>query len=66
MHGFVAGLRHRERHGLHCLGTYRRDGRPTVATETVRWKLNCETCDNFVLTGADLLYWRRNREQMAL
>lgn len=36
MHAFVADLRHRERHGLDCLGTYRRDGRPTTATEAVR------------------------------
>lgn len=35
-HGFVADLRHRERHGMDCLGTYRRDGRPTLATEVVR------------------------------
>jgi len=27
------------------------------------WKLNCESCDKFVMTGADLLYWRRKREQ---
>lgn len=26
------------------------------------WKLNCEGCDKFVMTGADLLYWRRKRE----
>ncbi|MFD2692024.1 DUF6262 family protein [Streptomyces phyllanthi] len=27
------------------------------------WKLDCENCDNFVLSGADLLYWRRKAEQ---
>jgi len=36
MHRFVADLRHRERHSLHCLGTYRADGKPTIATEAVR------------------------------
>ena len=36
MHRFVADLRHRERHGLPCLGTYRADGQPTIATQVVR------------------------------
>ncbi|WP_199180315.1 site-specific integrase [Verrucosispora sp. ts21] len=27
------------------------------------WNLNCTSCDKFVMTGADLLYWRRKREQ---
>jgi integrase len=27
------------------------------------WKLDCEHCDKFVMTGGDLLYWRRKREQ---
>lgn len=27
------------------------------------WNLNCISCDKFVMTGADLLYWRRKREQ---
>jgi len=27
------------------------------------WKLDCHNCDRFVMTGADLLYWRRKREQ---
>ncbi|MEX5709090.1 site-specific integrase [Parafrankia sp. FMc6] len=27
------------------------------------WKLDCEHCDKFVMTGADLQYWRRKREQ---
>ena len=26
-------------------------------------KLNCEGCDMFVVSGGDLLYWRRKREQ---
>jgi hypothetical protein len=26
------------------------------------WKLNCEGCDKFVMSGADLLYWRRKHE----
>ncbi|MFB9678344.1 tyrosine-type recombinase/integrase [Streptosporangium vulgare] len=27
------------------------------------WKLDCHNCDKFVLSGADLLYWRRKAEQ---
>ncbi|MFC4115077.1 DUF6262 family protein [Nonomuraea zeae] len=27
------------------------------------WKLDCENCDKFVMTGADLLYWQRKRDQ---
>ena len=27
------------------------------------WNLDCHNCDKFVLSGADLLYWRRKREQ---
>ena len=27
------------------------------------WNLNCHNCNKFVLSGADLLYWRRKREQ---
>ncbi len=30
------------------------------------WNLNCHSCDKFVLSGADLLYWRRKREQWRL
>jgi integrase len=26
------------------------------------WKLDCENCDKFVISGADLNYWRRKRE----
>ena len=26
-------------------------------------KLDCDNCDKLVMTGADLLYWRRKREQ---
>lgn len=28
------------------------------------WKLDCGNCEKFVMTGADLLYWRRKREHM--
>ncbi|MEC4019799.1 hypothetical protein [Streptomyces sp. H27-D2] len=28
--------------------------------------LDCHNCDKFVLSGADLLYWRRKREQWRL
>jgi hypothetical protein len=27
------------------------------------WNLDCENCDKFVMSGADLLYWRRKQEQ---
>jgi hypothetical protein len=27
------------------------------------WNLNCHQCDKFVLSSADLLYWRHKREQ---
>jgi hypothetical protein len=30
------------------------------------WDLDCHNCDKFVLSGADLLYWRRKREQWRL
>ena len=54
-----------------------RDSWPTVATALDRartgthggacpWNLDCHNCDKFVLSGADLLYWRRKREQWRL
>ncbi|WP_410814883.1 tyrosine-type recombinase/integrase [Micromonospora sp. 067-2] len=36
---------------------------PVVNGGTCPWKLDCHNCDKFVLSGADLLYWRRKREQ---
>ncbi|MCX5061696.1 site-specific integrase [Streptomyces sp. NBC_00452] len=27
------------------------------------WNLDCENCDKFVLSGADLVYWRRKQQQ---
>lgn len=36
---------------------------PVVSGNSCPWKLNCESCDHFVLSGADLLYWRRKQEQ---
>jgi integrase len=38
---------------------------PVVDGSACPWNLNCHTCDKFVLSGADLLYWRRKREQWA-
>jgi hypothetical protein len=35
---------------------------PVVDGGACPWNLNCG-CDKFVLSGADLLYWRRKREQ---
>jgi integrase len=38
---------------------------PVVHGGACPWNLNCHACDKFVLSGADLLYWRRKREQWA-
>ena len=36
---------------------------PVVDGGACPWNLDCHNCGNFVLSGADLLYWRRKREQ---
>lgn len=36
---------------------------PVVKGSACPWNLDCHNCDKFVLSGADLLYWRRKREQ---
>jgi hypothetical protein len=36
---------------------------PVVDGGACPWNLDCGHCDKFVLSGADLLYWRRKREQ---
>src|SRR6266702_1468739 len=36
---------------------------PVVAGGACPWNLDCGNCGKFVLSGADLLYWRRKREQ---
>jgi integrase len=36
---------------------------PVVDGAACPWNLNCHNCDKFVLSGADLLYWQRKREQ---
>jgi hypothetical protein len=36
---------------------------PVVDGGACPWNLDCHRCDKFVLSGADLLYWRRKREQ---
>jgi integrase len=36
---------------------------PVVDGAACPWKLNCHNCDKFVMTGADLVYWHRKREQ---
>jgi integrase len=38
---------------------------PVVAGNACPWNLDCHNCDKFVVSGADLLYWRRKREQWA-
>lgn len=50
-------LRSTPAHGGFC--TYQ----PVVNGDTCPWNLDCENCDKFVLSGADLLYWRRKAEQ---
>jgi hypothetical protein len=39
---------------------------PVVDGGACPWNLDCHTCDKFVLSGADLLYWRRKRDQWRL
>jgi len=36
---------------------------PVVDGGACPWNLDCHNCGKFVLSGADLLYWRRKREQ---
>ncbi|MFJ2810566.1 tyrosine-type recombinase/integrase [Kitasatospora sp. NPDC087271] len=36
---------------------------PVVDGGACPWKLNCHSCGDFVLSGADLVYWHRKREQ---
>jgi integrase len=40
--------------------------RPVVDGGSCPRNLDCHNCDKFVLSGADLLYWRRKREQWRL
>ena len=39
---------------------------PVVDGGACPWNLDCANCDKFVLSGADLLYWRRKQEQWRL
>jgi integrase len=36
---------------------------PVVHGGSCPWNLDCVNCDKFVLSGADLLYWRRKQQQ---
>ncbi|WP_406739609.1 tyrosine-type recombinase/integrase [Streptomyces atratus] len=36
---------------------------PVVNGDTCPFNLNCHSCDKFVMSGADLVYWHRKREQ---
>lgn len=36
---------------------------PVVRGDACPWNLDCHSCDKFVMSGADLLYWRRKAEQ---
>ncbi|MCX4538135.1 hypothetical protein OHA79_47910 (plasmid) [Streptomyces sp. NBC_00841] len=39
---------------------------PVVHGDACPWNLNCHSCDKFVMSGADLVYWHRKREQWRL
>ncbi|MEU1106649.1 tyrosine-type recombinase/integrase [Streptomyces tibetensis] len=39
---------------------------PVVNGGARPWNLDCHHCDKFVLSGADLVYWHRKREQWRL
>jgi integrase len=39
---------------------------PVVDGGACPWNLDCHNCANFVLSGADLQYWQRKREQWRL
>nr|WP_243876102.1 site-specific integrase [Streptomyces sp. 846.5] len=36
---------------------------PVVNGDACPWSMDCHNCDKFVLSGADLVYWHRKREQ---
>lgn len=36
---------------------------PVVNGDACPFNLNCHSCDKFVMSGADLVYWHRKREQ---
>ncbi|MFD6935850.1 tyrosine-type recombinase/integrase [Streptomyces goshikiensis] len=36
---------------------------PVVDGNACPWNMDCHNCDKFVLSGADLVYWHRKREQ---
>jgi hypothetical protein len=36
---------------------------PVVNGDACPWNLDCHNCDKFVMSGADLGYWHRKREQ---
>ncbi|MEU0205889.1 hypothetical protein [Streptomyces canus] len=38
---------------------------PVVRGDACPWDLDCHNCGKFVMSGADLLYWRRKAEQWA-
>jgi hypothetical protein len=42
-----------------------RDGRGGLGG-ACPWNLNCQGCQKFVMSGADLLYWHRKQEQWAI
>ncbi|MFB6816344.1 tyrosine-type recombinase/integrase [Streptomyces sp. NPDC056347] len=36
---------------------------PVVSGDACPWDMNCHNCQEFVMSGADLVYWHRKREQ---
>ncbi|MEU7428794.1 tyrosine-type recombinase/integrase [Streptomyces sp. NPDC040750] len=39
---------------------------PVVDGDACPWNMECHNCDKFVLSGADLVYWHRKREQWCM
>jgi integrase len=36
---------------------------PVVNGDACPWNMDCHSCEKFVMSGADLIYWHRKREQ---
>ncbi|MFF6816241.1 hypothetical protein ACFZAG_41520, partial [Streptomyces sp. NPDC012403] len=45
---------------IHCQGVHFKG---SASGDACPWDMDCHNCDKFVLSGADLVYWHRKREQ---
>ncbi|MEU2134177.1 hypothetical protein [Streptomyces sp. NPDC018352] len=36
---------------------------PVINGDACPWNMDCHSCEKFVMSGADLVYWHRKREQ---